>query len=343
MTTELKTSDFDYELPPHLIAQHPLPERTRSRLLTINCHKKSINHHIFNELINFFTEKDLLVFNDTRVIPARLLGRKSTGGKVECFIERILEDNQVWAQIRASNVPKAGSWIEIKNSFIIKVLERKEDLFRLRFESDQSVLSLLQTHGALPLPGYIDRLPTHVDQERYQTVYARREGAVAAPTAGLHFDRPLIGALKKKGVGTAYVTLHVGAGTFQPVRVESLSQHKMHTEHIEVSQEVCDLIDRCKRQGGRVIAVGTTVARCLETVFRLGDTKGYTGETDLFIYPGYSFRCVDALITNFHLPKSSLLMLVSAFGGYELIQRAYQEAIKQQYRFYSYGDAMLII
>lgn len=343
----MKTRDFDYHLPLELIAQYPLPERSGSRLMKVNREDKSVTHCKFKELLNIVTEKDLLVFNDTKVIPARLVGHKTTGGKVECLVERILTGNRVLAHVRASKPPKVGTSLSLENAINVKVLSRQQDLFELQFDldggSNQSILSILQKYGAIPLPGYIQRIPETIDQERYQTIYAKQAGAVAAPTAGLHFDEPLMDSLIQKGVEMAYVTLHVGAGTFQPVRVETLSDHKMHREYIEVSREVCDSIDRCKKRNGRVIAVGTTVVRCLETAAQEGEVRAAQGETDLFIYPGYKFRCVDALITNFHLPKSSLLMLVSAFGGFEFIQRLYREAIEQQYRFFSYGDAMIIL
>ena len=282
------------------------------------------------------------MFNDTKVIPARLIGHKSSGGKVECLIERILAQQRVLAQLGVSKAPKLGSVIRFAAAFDATVIARRGGFYELEFMSDESALWLLEQYGEIPLPPYIKRSPDAADCNRYQTVYAKNKGAVAAPTAGLHFDENVLAAMRQKGVAMAAVTLHVGAGTFQPVRVESLDKHQMHQESIEVSPQTCQAIAACHARGGRVIAVGTTVVRCLETAARSGDMMSFSGDTDLFIYPGYQFRCVDALLTNFHLPRSSLLMLVSAFAGYELIMEAYREAVKQHYRFFSYGDAMLL-
>lgn len=340
--TEFCTSDFDYELPLELIAQSPLPQRSSSRLLHLQTYAHQITHCKFKEIIDFVDKKDLLVFNDTKVIPARLIGHKSSGGKVECLIERILAQDRVLAQLGVSKAPKLGSVIRFAAAFDATVIARRGGFYELEFMSDESALWLLEQYGEIPLPPYIKRSPDAADCNRYQTVYAKNKGAVAAPTAGLHFDENVLAAMRQKGVAMAAVTLHVGAGTFQPVRVESLDKHQMHQEYIEVSPQTCQAIAACHARGGRVIAVGTTVVRCLETAARSGDMMSFSGDTDLFIYPGYQFRCVDALLTNFHLPRSSLLMLVSAFAGYELIMEAYREAVKQHYRFFSYGDAMLL-
>ncbi len=342
LMTKFTTSDFDYELPFELIAQTPLPERSSSRLLHLNPNTLQINHRKFNEIVDILNKNDLLVFNDTKVIPARLYGRKASGGKVECLVERVLPPNRLLAQLGASKSPKPGSAIRFADAFDATVIGRQGEFYELQFESDQSVLTLLEKHGEIPLPPYIQRSPEAADQQRYQTVYAQKEGAVAAPTAGLHFDRDVLQAIERKGIEKATVTLHVGAGTFQPVRVDDLDSHDMHRENVEVSAETCQAIEACRERGGRVVAIGTTVVRCLETAAHSGEIKPFTGDTRLFIYPGYRFRCVDALLTNFHLPRSTLLMLVSAFGGYEFIRDAYQEAVKKGYRFFSYGDAMFI-
>ena len=342
MNRSFNTSDFDYALPVELIAQSPLAVRSASRLLQVDAKGDSIKHNKFNEIVDFFCEKDLLVFNDTKVIPARLFGEKETGGKVECLVERVLSDHLVLAHLRSSKSPKAGGRLRLADAIDVTVVAREGELFKLKFESEHTVLKLLNKYGQVPLPPYIERAPDSSDEHRYQTVFAKKEGAVAAPTAGLHFDESMMGLLKKKGIAIEYVTLHVGAGTFQPVRTDSLSDHKMHGEYIEVSEKVCEAVKRCRERGGRVIAIGTTVVRCLETAAKTGEMIPFKGETNLFIYPGYQFHCVDVMLTNFHLPKSTLLMLVCAFGGYELIMRAYQEAVLQKYRFFSYGDAMLV-
>lgn len=337
-----KTSDFNYELPEQLIAQHPLAARTSSRLLCVNTNTNTMTHQHFREIINQINANDLLIFNDTKVIPARLFGTKATGGQVECLVEQIVSKHRVLAHLRASKSPRLNSILNFANAFAALVINRKDSLFELEFQSDQSALELLYQYGHIPLPPYIKRSVVQDDHQRYQTVYAKKEGAVAAPTAGLHFDTDLLQALTQQGVAQAYVTLHVGAGTFQPVRAEILTEHQMHDEYMEVSAAVCEAVAQCRQRGGRVIAVGTTVVRCLETAAFQGELKPYHGQTNLFIYPGFQFHCVDAVITNFHLPQSSLLMLVCAFGGYPLMMRAYQEAIAQQYRFFSYGDAMFI-
>ena len=297
-------------------------------------------HHRFAELLDYVRPGDLMVFNNTRVIPARLFGQKDTGGKVEILIERVLDERRVLAHIRSSKSPRPGAVIRIDGGGEASMLARHDALFELEFS--ETVLPLLDRVGHMPLPPYIDRPDKSADRERYQTVYAQREGAVAAPTAGLHFDAELLQALDDKGVQRAFVTLHVGAGTFQPVRVERIEEHHMHREWLEVSQEVVDAVAACRASGGRVIAVGTTSVRSLESAARDGRLKPYSGDTDIFLYPGKPFHVVDALVTNFHLPESTLLMLVSAFAGYPETMAAYAEAIAQGYRFFSYGDAMFI-
>lgn len=338
----MQVSDFDFDLPDELIARYPAPERTGSRLLCVNPVSGSIQHKHFQDILELLNPEDLLVFNDTRVIPARLFGKKETGGQIEILVERIENDNCALCHVRASKSPKPGTRILLDEQVVLEMVERQGDLFRLRFPPDETVLSVLNRLGHMPLPPYIDRADQQTDRERYQTVYGRKEGAVAAPTAGLHFDQALLDAVQAKGVSTAFVTLHVGAGTFQPVRVERVEEHQMHSELAEVSSEVCDLVAETRARGGRVIAVGTTSVRALESASRSGALQPLVGETDIFIYPGYRFRSVDALITNFHLPRSTLLMLVSAFAGRECMLRAYAEAVEQQYRFFSYGDAMFI-
>jgi S-adenosylmethionine:tRNA ribosyltransferase-isomerase len=338
----MKLSDFYYELPNDLIARYPTKQRSKSRLLCLNCSTNAIDHRYFYDLIDLITPKDLLVFNDSRVIPARLYGHKDSGGHIELLVERILDKFHCLAHIKASRAPKIGSILNLEKIVIVKVLARNDDLFKLQFPHDFPVMQTLNAFGHVPLPPYIDRNTEEIDQQRYQTVYAKHDGSVAAPTAGLHFDKKMLRELKNKGVGMAFVTLHVGAGTFQPVRTKNIKQHKMHAELIQIDAKTCQQIQKTKLQGGRVIAVGTTSIRCLETAAQDGTIKPYFGETDIFIYPGYKFKCVDALITNFHLPESTLLMLVCAFADHENIMHAYQEAIAKKYRFFSYGDAMFI-
>ena len=338
----MKTADFDYDLPDELIARHPLPERTASRLLHIDGPHKQFTDRLFAELPEFFRAGDLLVFNDTRVIKARLFGEKETGGQIEALIERVLSEHEALAFIRASKAPKIGMRLTFAGMIEAEVIARSDDVYRLRFDPSKTVLDWLDTYGELPLPPYLERKPEQADEARYQTVYAREPGAVAAPTAGLHFDEAMLAALQAKGVETAYVTLHVGAGTFQPVRVDDIAAHKMHTELYEVPHATLTAIEAAKARGGRVTAVGTTSLRALESAARSGQLKAGQGETDLFITPGYKFHVVERLITNFHLPRSTLLMLVSAFGGMELMLAAYRHAVEQRYRFFSYGDAMLI-
>ena len=334
---------FNYELPSELIAYYPKDKRTDSRLLCLNCLSGEITHQHFYDLEKHLNPGDLLVFNNTQVIRARLFGKKETGGQIELLIERVLANQEVLAHVRASKALKVGGLIFLENNITLEMLGRENDLFRLRFLTDASVLDVLDKIGHIPLPPYIARLDEQLDESRYQTVYAKEKGSVAAPTAGLHFDEVLLKKLTKKGIEQAFVTLHVGAGTFQSVRVDDIEEHKMHSEWILVSQEVCDKVLQTKARGGRVIAVGTTSVRCLETASRGGIIQPYEGETDIFIYPGYHFLTIDGMITNFHLPQSTLLMLVSAFARMDAIKHAYQVAIAEKYRFFSYGDAMLII
>ena len=336
-------ADFDYELPESLIAQQPLAQRPLSRLLMVDKTSAEYRDAYFSDLLNLISKDDLLVFNNTKVFPARLYGKKSTGGQCELLIERLLPDNNAWAHVKASKSPKVGAQLLFVENCIATVTERSDDLFKLSFELEGDLLTYLSTHGVLPLPPYISRQPSKDDHSRYQTVYAEVIGAVAAPTAGLHFDDDMMASLHRHHIPTAKITLHVGAGTFQPVRVDNLEQHKMHSETFEVTSSVCDAIDACKRRGGRVIAVGTTVLRALESAAKSGQLQPYQGDTDLFITPGFQFNVVDGLLTNFHLPKSTLLMLVSAFAGYELMMDVYRHAIDQEYRFFSYGDCMLIL
>ncbi len=337
----MRLSDFDYELPEELIAQAPLPERTGSRLLVVEPSRGRYSDHQFTELVNHVEAGDLIVFNDTRVIPARLLGRKHSGGQVEVLVERVLDDQQLLAQIRASKSPKPGTRLKLEQAIDCEMIGRDDDMFVLRQEQGRW-LELLEMYGHMPLPPYIRRADGAGDRERYQTVYARKPGAVAAPTAGLHFDDAKIAALEARGAVTTQVTLHVGAGTFQPVRGENLDDHVMHAELIEVTPEVCDLVEQTQARRKRVIAIGTTVVRCLESAWSNGRLRPYRGESTLFIKPGYRFRVVDAMLTNFHLPRSTLLVMISAFAGTGLVREAYAHAVREGYRFFSYGDAMFI-
>jgi S-adenosylmethionine:tRNA ribosyltransferase-isomerase len=336
----MRRTDFYYELPDHLIAQAPLSERGASRLLVLEGDSGRHEDHGFDELPDLLAPGDLLVLNDTRVIPARLFGRKPSGGRVEVLVERIESRDEALAHLRASKTPKAGIEIEFEDGARAVVLDRDDDLFRLRF--DRALMDLLDAQGHVPLPPYIRRTDTATDRSRYQTVFAARPGAVAAPTAGLHFDHSMLDRLRVRGVRQTHVTLHVGAGTFQPVRAEDIREHRMHPEFLDVGPSACDAIAQTRRTGGRVVAVGTTVVRSLETAWRAGAVRPYRGNSELFIYPGYSFRAVDAMITNFHLPESTLLMLVCAFAGTPAVLAAYRHAVTKCYRFFSYGDAMLI-
>ncbi|WP_024868274.1 tRNA preQ1(34) S-adenosylmethionine ribosyltransferase-isomerase QueA [Pseudoxanthomonas suwonensis] len=338
----MKKSDFHYELPAELIAQAPLPERSASRMLLVPPGEGAFEDLHVRDLKGLLQPGDLLVFNDTRVIPARLFGQKESGGRVEILVERLLADEQARAQVRASKSPKEGSRIVLDGGGEAEVLGRDGEFFRLRFAVPGGLESWLVKVGRLPLPPYIRREPGQDDAERYQTVFARNVGAVAAPTAGLHFDEPLLERLRQRGVQFGHVTLHVGAGTFQPVRVEDVREHTMHSEWLNVGAELVAQVRRTRAAGGRVVAVGTTVVRALESAMRDGELQPFSGETRIFIFPGYRIRSVDALLTNFHLPESTLLMLVSAFAGKERIFAAYRHAVEQRYRFFSYGDAMLL-
>ncbi len=338
----MKKSDFHYDLPAELIAQAPLAARTASRLLVVDAANRAFADRQFSDVIDYFRDGDLLVFNDTRVIPARLFGRKETGGAVEIMIERIVGEHQVLAQLGVSKKPKPGSTITLDDGSLVTVIGREGEFYSLRFDIDETLQSRLEKLGRIPLPPYITRDASDADSERYQTVYARVPGAVAAPTAGLHFDDALLTRLREKNVDFGYVTLHVGAGTFQPVRSDRVEDHVMHSEWLEVDAALVTKIDRTRRDGGRVIAVGTTVVRALESSVRDGVLKRFSGETNIFIYPGFHISTIDALITNFHLPESTLLMLISALAGRDLILDAYRHAVENKYRFFSYGDAMLI-
>ena len=336
----MQRSDFHFDLPDELIARYPAEQRRGSRLLVVQ--GEDIQHRQFPDLLEYLKPGDLMVFNNTRVIPARLYGQKASGGKIEVLIERPLDEHRALAHIRASKSPKAGTRLHLEGGIEAECTGRQGALFCLTFLGDTPLLQLLEQHGHLPLPPYIDRDDQLSDRERYQTVYAEKPGAVAAPTAGLHFDEELLQQLADKGIETAFVTLHVGAGTFQPVKVDRLEDHEMHSEWLEVSPEVAEQVRTTQARGGRIVAVGTTSVRCLETASQSGEIQPFTGETNIFIYPGYLWRCVDLLVTNFHLPESTLLMLVSSFAGYQPIMRAYQEAVRERYRFFSYGDAMLL-
>lgn len=340
----MQVKDFSFELPEQLIARFPKAERSSSRLLAMNKQSGELSHHIFKDIADLLQPGDLMVFNNTKVIPARLFGQKSSGGKVEVLVERMLDNKRFLAHVRASKAPKPGTVLLLENSAEVRMNQRHDELFELEVLGDEPVLEMLERLGHMPLPPYIDRPDNEEDKARYQTIYNEKPGAVAAPTAGLHFDQPLLAKLTAKGIEFAYVTLHVGAGTFQPVRVDNVLEHKMHAEYIEVPQQVVDAIAACKARGNKVVAVGTTSVRSLESAAQQGGGKliSYYGDTQIFIYPGYTFNVIDALITNFHLPESTLIMLVSAFSSREHVMNAYDTAIAEQYRFYSYGDAMFI-
>jgi S-adenosylmethionine:tRNA ribosyltransferase-isomerase len=338
----MKLSDFTFNLPDHLIARYPLEERTASRLLCLDGAQGTIKHSVFSAIAENINPGDLLVFNNTRVIPARLNGHKESGGKVEILIERLISSNEALVHIRASKSPKPNSKIILADQSELTVTGRKDNLFLIKASEGIELLSIIEAIGHMPLPPYIDRPDEESDKERYQTVYSKHKGAVAAPTAGLHFTEALITELEQSGIDTAFVTLHVGAGTFQPVRVDNITEHTMHSEWFDVSDELVQKVAKTKARGGRVIAVGTTSVRCLESASASGELKSHTGDTNIFIYPGYQFKIVDALITNFHLPESTLIMLISAFAGTEHVMHAYQEAVNEEYRFFSYGDAMFI-
>jgi len=347
----MKRADFAFDLPAELIAQEPLAERSAARLLEVDAVRGTFTHRAFRDLPSLLSPNDLLVFNNTRVLPARLFAQKQTGGKVEILFERLLGDGSALAHVRASKSPKEGALLLITpdadsdvSELTLRVMGREDALFKLAPESG-SLKEMMRRFGHMPLPPYIDRLDTQADRDRYQTVYGRREGAVAAPTAGLHFDRALLDALQGAGIHRAEVTLHVGAGTFQPVRADDIEDHVMHKEYVEVDQICCEAVNACRERGGKVIAVGTTAVRSLETAASQnaeGCLAPFEGDTDIFLYPGCKFHVVDAMVTNFHLPESTLLMLVSAFAGVDTIRQAYAAAIENRYRFFSYGDAMFL-
>jgi S-adenosylmethionine:tRNA ribosyltransferase-isomerase len=332
--------DFSYALPEELIAQVPLPRRTASRLLVLDGASGQIRDRAFTDLVDLVRPGDLLVFNDTRVLPARVHGRKASGGSVELLLERMFSEREALVQIRASRSPAVGSELGLSGGARVQILSREGPMYRVRFDRD--AYAYFRSHGETPLPPYITRQPDEQDADRYQTVFARRDGAVAAPTAGLHFDDRILSELDARGVAHAFVTLHVGAGTFAPVRTARVEDHRLHAERIEVGRELCEHVAAARRRGGRIIAVGTTVVRALETAARDRGISEYSGESALFIYPGFEFRIVDAMLTNFHLPESSLLMLVAAFAGHANVMRAYEHAVIERYRFFSYGDAMFV-
>ena len=343
----MRVTDFSFELPDSLIAHYPQPQRSACRLLSLDGPTGQLTHGTFTDLLDKLKAGDLLVFNNTRVIPARLYGRKASGGKIELLVERMLDDKRVLAHIRASKAPKPGAELLLGDDESVSAImvARHDALFEVAFNDARPVLDILNAVGHMPLPPYIERPDEEADRELYQTVYSQKPGAVAAPTAGLHFDEPLLERLREKGIEMAFVTLHVGAGTFQPVRVDSIEDHIMHSEYAEVPQEVVDAVLAAKARGNRVIAVGTTSVRSLESAAQAAKNdviEPFFGDTQIFIYPGYQYRVIDALVTNFHLPESTLIMLVSAFAGYQHTMRAYREAVKAEYRFFSYGDAMFI-
>jgi S-adenosylmethionine:tRNA ribosyltransferase-isomerase len=338
----MRVDQFDYPLSPELIAQYPLAERSASRMLHVGGGVGTPRDLAIGDLVSMLSPRDLLVLNDTRVIKARLLGRRDSGGRIELLVERVLGLQEAWALLRASHLPQVGGRLLFDAGVSAQVLERKEDRFRLCFHGAAGVLPMLERLGEVPLPPYITHTPNQQDAQRYQTIYARVPGAVAAPTAGLHFDARLLDAVRAAGVEVARVTLHVGAGTFQPLRVQEIADHRMHSEWYAIDQPTVDAVSACRDRGGRVLAVGTTTLRALESAAGSGTLLATSGDTDLFIVPGFTFRVVDRLLTNFHLPRSTLLMLVSAFGGVDAIRTAYRHAVRARYRFFSYGDAMLV-
>ena len=346
----MQVVDFHFDLPEHLIAKAPKKDRASSNLMSLNGNTGEVLHNQFQQILDFIEPGDLMIFNNTRVIPARLFGQKASGGKVEILVERVVDEHTVLAHVRANKSPKPGNVLILEGEVEAEMVGRHDDLFELKFLGDETVLSALERKGHMPLPPYIDRPDTEEDKERYQTVYNEKPGAVAAPTAGLHFTDDLLAQLKEKGVNMEFVTLHVGAGTFQSIRVDDVEEHKMHSEYAEIPESVVAAIQATKAAGKRVIAVGTTSVRSIESAawkaeMATGEFEKlapFTGETDIFIYPGFEFKIVDAMVTNFHLPESTLIMLVSAFAGQDNILKAYNEAIAKEYRFFSYGDAMLL-
>lgn len=338
----MRTLDFDFNLPEHLIAQYPLPNRSESRLMEVNAQQNRIRDNLFRQIADHFEAGDVLVLNDTKVIKARVFGQKATGGLIEVMIDRVLSSQEAYAQIKSSRSPKVGAMLHLPGGYYAEMLGRKADMFHIRLLGDVSWYVFLEQYGQLPLPPYIEHTANAADDTRYQTVFAKHEGAVAAPTAGLHFDQSLLQSLSDKGVHVRYVTLHVGAGTFQPVKVDNIAEHHMHSEVYHLPEETISTILEARATGKRITAVGTTSLRTLESAAHANKLFAHHGDTDIFITPGFEFKLVDRLITNFHLPKSTLMMLVSAFGGYDLMRKAYAHAIEQSYRFFSYGDAMII-
>lgn len=345
----MQVSDFHFDLPDTLIARYPQPERSGSRLLQLNGDTGELSHQQFTDIVSLVEPGDLMVFNNTRVIPARIYGRKASGGKIEVLVERVLDEKNILAHVRSSKSPKPGTLLFLgeNDEFEAQMVARHDALFEIRFNAEQTVLEILESIGHIPLPPYIDRPDEDSDKERYQTVYNQLPGAVAAPTAGLHFDQEMLAVLKAKGVEMAFVTLHVGAGTFQPVRVDTITDHVMHAEYAQVTQDVIDAVTAAKARGNRIIAVGTTSVRALESAAQRAKQQStplapFFDDTKIFIYPGYQWQLVDALLTNFHLPESTLIMLVASFAGFEQTMNAYQQAVENEYRFFSYGDAMFI-
>lgn len=338
----MQVADFTFHLPDKLIARYPTEERSASRLMRLHGETGSVEHGQFADILGFLQPEDLLVINNTKVIPARLYGAKESGGKIEILVERMLDDQRLLAHVRASRSPKPGARLLLEGEVWATMVSRQDSLFELQLEGSETVLDVLQRLGHMPLPPYIDRPDETADRERYQTVFGEKHGAVAAPTAGLHFDKALLDAIRAKGVRIVTITLHVGAGTFLPVKVDNIEDHHMHGEIVEVTEEVATAVKHTRANGGRVVAIGTTSVRALEAASAKGDIAAYAGETHIFIYPGYKFKSVDALLTNFHLSESTLLMLVSAFAGRDHVLAAYNQAVAQEYRFFSYGDAMLV-
>ncbi len=338
----MRRQDFHYELPEELIAQHPADRRDAARLLQLDGASGAVADRWITDLPALLRPGDLLVLNDTRVIPARLFAHKTTGGRVEIMIERLLDEKTLLAQLRASKANRSGMRLTIDNDIEFEIIERRDDFYVLRLHAGEALTTVLERHGHMPLPPYIQRADEKNDRYRYQTVYAREPGAVAAPTAGLHFTPELLQQLQAAGIRLTYITLHVGLGTFSPMRVDDISDHRMHHERVQVDAAACAAVAETRARGGRVVAVGTTSVRSLEAAAGGGELQPFSGETDIFIYPGYRFRVIDALLTNFHLPESTLLMLVCALAGRDNVMHAYDHAIKQRYRFFSYGDAMLV-
>lgn len=338
----MRIQDFDFYLPPHLIAQYPTPNRSASRLLEVDAVHGKIEDRQFQHILDMFEAGDVLVLNDTKVIKARVFGQKATGGHIEVMVDRVLGSHEAYAQIKSSRSPKAGSRLMLPDGIEAEVLGRHADMFHIRLLGDMDLYHFLDQYGQLPLPPYIQHQADATDDSRYQTVFAKHAGAVAAPTAGLHFDETMLQALTQKGVQIAYVTLHVGAGTFQPVKVDNIAEHHMHSETYHLPEATVQVLLAAQAEGRRITAVGTTSLRTLESAAHAGKLFAHHGDTSIFITPGFTFKLADRLITNFHLPKSTLMMLVSAFGGYDLMREAYAHAIAQSYRFFSYGDAMMI-